>query len=643
MKGLQRLTRRQFVSATTIAAGAALFSGAEPKAGGRPTPAATSNQPGETALKPQPFPLSDVRISAGPFRQAMDADQKYLDFLLADRMLHSFRVTAGLPSSAEPLGGWEKPDNEVRGEFTGGHILTALALMYASTGDEKFKAKGDYMVAELAKCQKALGGGYLGAYPTEFYDRLRAERKVWAPFYVLHKIIAGHLDMYTHCGNEQALGVAENVARWAGNWTKPLSADHMQRVLNNEHGGMLEVLLNLHATTGKQEYLNIANRFEHKRIVAPLAEGRDELKGVHANTTIPKITGVARRYELVGAARDRAIANYFWSQIVHHRMYANGGTSCDEHWRTDPDRLASELTNTTCECCCAYNMLKLTRHLYGWTADPKHFDYYERVLFNHRLGTINPEDGAMMYFMPLASGYWKFYNSPLNTFWCCTGTGVEEYAKLGDSIYWRDANGIFVNLFIASEVRWKEKGILLKQETRFPEEERTTFSIETPKPANFTLRIRVPYWATSGITVRVNGKQVTVAASASSYVTLKRTWQNGDRVEVELPMSQHIEAIPDDPSLQAMMYGPLVLHGRLGSEGLSKEMMYGGFSTKLVGAPVAVPEIVSDKNHPTSWVERVKNEPLTFRAVGQSQPITLVPFYKLWGERFATYWQVRNV
>jgi hypothetical protein len=600
------------------------------------------SRPGADPIPAQPFPLADVRLGAGPFRQAMEANLKYLDFLPADRMLHSFRVTAGLGSTAEPLGGWEKPDCELRGHFTGGHILTALALAHAATGEEAFQAKGDSMVAELAKCQKALGGGYLGAYPTELYDRLRDGRKVWAPFYTLHKIIAGHLDMYTYCGNTQALAVAENLARWVGDWTRPLTEEHRQRVLNVEHGGMLEVLCNLAAATGKQEYLEIASRFEHKRVMDPMAAGRDELKGVHANTTIPKVTGMARRYELAGAARDRAIADYFWNQITSQRMYANGGTSCDELWRTEPGRLTTELTKTTCECCCAYNMLKLTRHLYSWSPEPRYFDYYERALFNHRLGTIHPEDGATMYFMPLAAGFWKFYNSPLNSFWCCTGTGVEEYSKLADSIYWHHAGGILVNLFIASEVRWKEKGIRLKQETNFPEEEGTTLTVESEKPADFALRIRVPYWATRGVTVKVNGKPETVAAKPASYVELNRTWKNGDRVEVTMPMALHIHPMPDDAMVQAMMYGPVLLHGRLGAEGLTKEMMYGGYDTTLVGAPVEAPEIASDRNHPTAWVEKVRDAPLSFRAVGQSQPIALAPYYKIWGERYATYWQVKG-
>jgi DUF1680 family protein len=640
MKKTRDLTRRQFVSTATAAVGAAFLPGAIGAGETDAAPPATGSLE-QITWKARPFPLRQVRLGDGPCRQAMEADRKYLHFLPADRMLHTFRVTAGLPSSAEPIGGWEKPDCELRGHFAGGHILTAFALMHAASGDETLKAKGDYMVAELAKVQKALGGGYLGAYPTEFYDRLRDGRKVWAPFYTLHKILAGHLDMYLHCGNGQALEVAEKLAHWVGEWTRGLSAEHMQRVLEVEHGGMLEVLADLYAVTGKQEYLDTANRFDHRRIFNPLAARRDELKGLHANTNIPKITGVARRYELTGARRDHDIATYFWHEITSQRMYANGGTSCDEHWRTDPGKLAAELTKTTCECCCAYNMMKLTRHLFAWTADPKYFDYYERALFNHRLGTIHPEDGAMMYFVPLASGYWKFYNSPLNTFWCCTGTGVEEYAKLADSIYFHAAGSLFVNLFIASEVNWPEKGIRLRQATKFPEEEGTALAVEAEKPVFLALNIRVPYWATQGVAVKVNGKPQKVVARPASYITLRRRWANGDKVEVSLPMALHVHAMPDDATIQAMMYGPLVLVGRMGMQGLTREMMYGGYDTTLVGDPVPAPEIVGDKKNPVAWVERVAGEPLSFRAIGQSQPISLVPFYKLWGERYATYWKVR--
>ncbi|MBI4164191.1 MAG: glycoside hydrolase family 127 protein, partial [Acidobacteria bacterium] len=316
---------------------------------------------------------------------------------------------------------------------------------------------------------------------------------------------------------------------------------------------------------------------------------------------------------------------------------------CDELWRTDPGKLAAELTMTTCECCCAHSTMKLTRHLYGSTADPKYFDYYERALFNRRRGTINPEDGATMYFVLLASGYWKFCGSRLNTFWCCMGTGVEEDSKFADSNSWHDTNGIFVNPFIPSDVRWKEKGIRLKQETRVPENEGATLAIEAEKRTSIALRIRVPDWAVNGVTVKVNGKPETVTARPTIYVTLSRTWKTGDWVEIGLVMALHTHAIPDDATLQVMKYVPLLLHGRLGTEGLTKEMMYGGYDTTLVGAPIDAPEITSGKNHPTTWVECAKDGPLAFSAVGQSQPIALARFYKIWGERYATYWQVKSM
>jgi len=635
------LTRRRFMTTTAVATGAALLPSATSLVEAHAQPVGPAANREQIAWKAKPFPLTQVRLGSGPFRVAMEANRSYLHFLPADRLLHTFRVNAGIPSSALPLGGWEKPDCELRGHFTGGHVLTAFALMYSSAGDDELKAKGNAMVAELAKCQKALGNGYLSAYPTELYDRLRDGRRVWAPYYTYHKILAGHLDMFLHCGNEQALQVAEGMAGWVGQWTKALSEEHMQRVLQVEHGGMLDVLAELYAVTGKQEYLDTANRFDHKKVFDPLAAGRDELKSLHANTNIPKITGVARRYELAGAKRDHDIADYFWREVTSQRMYCNGGTSCDEHWRTDPGKLAAELTKTTVECCCAYNMMKLTRHLYGWTADPNYFDYYERTLFNHRLGTINPQDGGMMYFVPLASGYWKFYNSALNTFWCCTGTGVEEYGKLTDSIYFHDPQSLFVNLFIASELNWKEKGLRLRQETNFPEEEGTTLVVATEKPVELALNIRVPYWATNRLTVKINGAPQSVSAQPSSYLTLRRPWKNGDKVEVSMPMALHIHPMPDDETIQAMMYGPLVLVGRLGTKDLSRDAMYGGYDTTLVGDPIAAPDIAADKNHPTAWVEPVAGEPLTFRSVGQSANLSLIPFYKLWGERYATYWKVK--
>ena len=589
--------------------------------------------------KVEPFRLSQVRLRKGPFLDALEADRRYLHLLPSDRLLHNFRVNAGLPSSAEPLGGWEKPDCELRGHFTGGHYLSACALMYASAGDSDLKDKGIALVSELAKCQKAHQNGYLSAFPEEFFDRLREGRAVWAPFYTYHKIMAGLLDMYVHCASEEALAVAEGMAGWVYHWQESISDEHMQRILQTEFGGMNEVLGNLSGETGKRQYLELALRFEKTMFLDPLAGHRDELKGIHANTHIPQVIGAARRYELTGEPRYHDIASYFFQEVTSERIYCTGGTSNDEYWRTPPGKLSTELGQYTEECCCGYNMLKLARHIFGWTADPRVLDYYERTLFNSRLGTQNLEDSGMGYFLPLGSGYWKYFNTPYNSFWCCTGTGVEEFAKAADSIYFHDDHDIFVNLFIASEVNWPEKGLRLEQHTGFPEEEGTTLLVHVDKPAEIGVNIRIPYWATQGGTVKLNGTTLPAFSSPSSYFTLDRAWKEGDRVEVRLPMSLRIETIPDDHTLQAAMYGPLVLAGRLGAEGLTKSLSYSAYDTAPSGDPIPVPAIATSRNDPLGWLKPVPDQPLTFQTVGQAQKINLIPLYRLFGERYAVYWK----
>ena len=636
------LTRRDFLASTAAAAGTALVPAWAATPVGA-TIAAGVPLPADAAAAPvRPFPLRRVRLLDGPFLAAQERNRAYLHALPPDRLLHMFRQTAGLPSRAEPLGGWEKPDSELRGHFTGGHVLSAAALMVASTGDEALKGKLDAMVAELARCQQALGNGYLGAYPENFYDRLRDHKPVWAPFYTYHKVMAGHLDAYVHCGNQQALAVAEAMAGWAERWTDPLSEAHMARVLETEFGGMGESLCDLYALTGKRRYLDLSYRFDKKVFLDPLADRRDELQGLHVNTHVPQVIAAARRYELTGAERDRAIADYFWEEVTAARSYCTGGVSNREFWRTPPGHLAKELGPTTAECCCSYNMLKLTRHRFAWTADARAMDFYERTLFNHRLGTQNPEDGTLMYYLPLASGYWKFFGTPLGAFWCCTGTGAEEFSKLGDSIYFHDAQGMYVNLFIASEVDWTEKGVRLRQETRFPAEEGTKLTFRTARPTLLSLHLRIPYWATRGGSVKVNGTPLAAFADPSSYLTLTRVWHDRDTVELSLPMSLHTAPMPDDPSLQAMMYGPLVLAGRLGDAGLTRAMRYGGDQIALQGSPAPVPPIRASRRDPAGWLEPVAGQPLTFRATGQPAPLTLVPLNQVMNERYAVYWQLQD-
>lgn len=590
----------------------------------------------------EPLPLTQVRLRPGPFLDAARTNRRYLMSLDTDRLLHTFRVNAGLPSSAEPLGGWEQPENELRGHFTG-HYLSACALMSASLGDDALKERGGRIVAELAKCQKAHGNGYLSAFPEEFFDRLRAGRDVWAPFYTLHKIMAGLLDMHTHCGNQQALDVLQGMARWTQGWCGPLGEAHMARVLEREYGGMNEVLYNLYAATGEEQWFHLAHRFDHERIFAPLADQRDELKGLHVNTNIPKIIGAARRYELTGETRYRDIAEYFWREVTGRRSYCTGGTSNNEIWGSDPGKLAGELGGYTQECCCTYNMLKLTRHLFAWSGDPQCAGYYERALFNGILGTQHPSDGMTIYYVPLASGYWKLFGLPLHAFWCCTGTGVETFSKLGDSIYFRDQEGLFVNLFIASEAAWPDKGVHIVQDTEFPEKEGTTLIVHCKQPADLALRVRVPGWAKDG-SATLNGRRLEAFAAPGGYLTVSRTWQDGDKLEISLPMSLYAEPMSDDPSVQAIMYGPLVLAGRLGTEGLTQDVLRAE-PTKLRDIPHYRSEPVSALQFHAGtpdlrkWIEPAAGRPLEFRTTGQERNVELSPLYKVIDERYAVYWK----
>ena len=642
MTSFPKFSRRNFLATVGAAAGSAvlpkLLLGQDPVVD-------TSIKDGKPVRrekvpwKVEPFPMKQVRLGKGPCTAAMEGDRQFLQALPPDRLLHTFRINAGLPSSAQPLGGWEAPDCELRGHYAGGHYLSAVALMYASTGDEDLKKNGNIVVEELAKCQTSLNnGGYLSAFPVSFFDRLRNRERVWAPFYTIHKIMAGHLDMFVYTGNEQALETTEKMAGWVAGYTGPFSYDLMQRILGTEYGGMGEVLSNLYAVTGKEYYLHLAKRFDKKWFFDPLAGHRDELKGLHVNTHIPQVIAAARYYELTGDPYYRNIAEYFWEEVVSERTYCTGGTSNHEMWTTDPGILASELSTNTTEDCCAYNMMKLTRHLFGWSPDARFMDYYERLMFNHRLGTINPEDGAMMYYLPLASGYWKTFGKRYDAFWCCTGTGSEEYAKLTDTIYFHDDDSVYVNLYVDSNLEWPEKGLRLTQQTNFPEQQGTTLVVNTNSPRQLGINLRIPYWAQGG-SVKINGMTLTAFASPSSYLTLNRVWKSGDKIELSLPMGLHIDPMPDDHTVQAMMYGPLVLAGKF--DPVTKEMLYGEYQPKP-NDQYKVPEIVADAAQPTGWIEVDSKQPLSFRTVGQSQPMSLVPLYQIIDNRYAVYWKVNN-
>ena len=646
---MDKLTRRRFVQSAAVMAGVELLPSGSLLALAQDPVIDTeraANHKGYEAVewKAKPFPLRQVKLLYGPLREAQERNRVYLSMLPNDRLLHSFRLTAGLPSTAQPLGGWEAPNGELRGHFAGGHYLSACALMYASTGDEALRQKANELVAELAKCQQE--DGYLGAYPATFYDRLKKYQPVWAPFYTYHKIMAGLLDMYVYCGNTQALVMAGRMADWAARWVEPLSAEEWARVQLVEHGGMNEACFNLYALTGEKKYRDLGFRFEHKKFFDPLAAGEDKLAGHHSNTNIPKAIGAARGYEVSSDPRYRTIAENFWHQVAEHHAYCTGGTSATvplsrddgEGWHT-ADNLANQLVPDAEECCCSYNMMKLSRHLFGWTADARFMDYYERLLWNVRLGTQD-EHGLLMYYVSMQPGYWKTFGTAYDSFWCCTGTGAEEYGKLADSLYFHDENGIYVNQFAASEVEWPEKGVRLTQHTEFPAEESTALTVHAVRPVRFALRVRSPYWC-AGMAVRVNGRPEKAAVGANGYVEVDRMWQTGDRVEVALPMRFHTAPLPGNSALQAMMHGPLVLAGLMGRDGLTQQMIYGHEGPSHGGkyTDAVMPEIAAEKGG--AWVEKA-GEPLRFKTVGQPVAMDLKPLYQVLDERYTIYWHVNG-
>src|SRR5262249_48578704 len=371
------------------------------------------------------------------------------------------------------------------------------------------KARADAMVAELAKIQdaeaKRFHPGYLSAFPEEFFDRVEARRKVWAPYYTIHKIMAGLLDAHELCGNAQALDVVTKMAGWVKFRGEHITEAQQQAALGTEFGGMNEVLANIYAATGNDDYLRVARAFNHKAIFEPLARHEDPLDGLHANTQFPKIIGAARQYELTGDERLRDIATFFWDRVVHHRTYVIGGNSDGEHFFPETE-FSKHRSVDGPETCNTYNMLKLTRHLYAWTADPSTMDFYERALFNHILPSQDPRTGMVIYYCPMRPGAWKSFSTPDDNFWCCVGTGMENHAKYGDSIYFHDDRALYVNLFIPSVVTWKEKNVAVRQETRFPEEEATHLTIATKRPVRMAIGVRRPAWTTSGFTIAVNGK-----------------------------------------------------------------------------------------------------------------------------------------
>ncbi|HEY6552890.1 MAG TPA: beta-L-arabinofuranosidase domain-containing protein, partial [Vicinamibacteria bacterium] len=583
-------------------------------------------------------------LGPGPFRDAMERDQSYLLRLDPDRLLHTFRLNVGLASTALPYGGWEAPKVELRGH-TLGHYLTACALMYRSTGEAEWKRRIDYIVGELARCQAASPGagyheGYLSAYPESFIDRVEKGQPVWAPWYTLHKIYAGLLDAYRLAGNRQALGVLTGAADWIAFRVERLTPEQMEASLQMEFGGMNDVLASLYATTGDARHLALARAFDHDAVFDPWARGEDTLDGLHANTQIPKAIGAAREYEVTGESRYRDIARFFWDRVALHRSYAIGGHS-DREAFFPVTEFRRHRSAETAETCNTHNMLKLTRRLFAWEPSARGMDFYERGLYNHILASQEPGRGMFVYLMALEAGRFKTYSTAENSFWCCVGTGMENHAQYGEAIFAHGADDLFVNLLIGAEVEWRAKGVTLRQDTAFPDEDGTRLTWQAREPIALTLRVRHPAWARGPLAVAINGTPVEVASKQGSYAAIARTWRTGDVVDVRFPMELHVETLPGAPDQVALLYGPIVLAGRLGGDGVPSP--YAEEQTAHVRFPPPdVPHFVTSDADWRSRVQLVSRRPLLFRTRGLAQPgdVVLEPFFRVHHERYAVYWTV---
>lgn len=601
--------------------------------------------PEKVTPKTVTFDLRDVKLLDGPFKTAMELNAKYLLSLDSDRLLSGVRQNAGLLPKAPRYGGWESQG--VAGQ-TLGHYMTALAQQYRATGDERFRERLAYIVKELAECQAKDPTGYVAAIPDgkavfEGMKKRGGKMLGWVPWYTMHKLLQGLRDAWLFTGNEQARAVLIRLAEWVDFVTKDLTEQEKEVMLSMEHGGMNETLADVYAITGDSKHLTTARRFCHRFVMDSLARGEDRLNGLHANTQIPKMTGAARLHELTGENYFRFVARNFWEFVVTNRSYAIGGNSDSEHF-FPPVEHHRHLTSATAETCNTYNMLKLTEHLFAWEPDARRMDYYERALYNQILASQDPRTGMFTYFVPMKPGHFKLYSDPTNAFWCCVGTGMENHTKYGQAIYAHSADALWVNLFMASEVTWKDKGLTLRQETKFPESDTTRLTFQCERPVKVTLKLRWPAWTRSFV-VTINGQTLNFAGvEPHSYLPLDREWRDGDVVEYTLPMSLRTEPLPHTTNIQAVLYGPIVLAAELGSAGMASLKLYQDNHNqdfyRNLPAPVT-PVLVAENREVLSRIQPATGKPLTFQTRGLVQPrdVTLIPFYRMHHQRYSVYFE----
>ena len=602
------------------------------------------------------FPVSEVRLTTGVFKNAESLDKCYLLGLNPDRLLAPYMKEAGLLPKAENYPNWE---NTGLDGHIGGHYLSALSYMYASTGDAEIKARLDYFLSEMKRCQDASGNGYLCGVPggkaiwKEIKDgKINANpfglNNRWVPLYNIHKTYAGLRDAYVVAGQEDAKDMLIALTDWMMELVSGLNDEQIQDMLRSEHGGLNEIFADVYGITGDEKYLELAKRFSHRVVLDPLLEKKDALTGMHANTQIPKVIGFKRIADL-GSNKDWSEASeFFWNTVVNNRSVSIGGNSVREHFHKSDDFSSMMTSEQGPETCNTYNMLRLTKMLYQTSANTSYMDYYERALFNHILSSQNPVQGGLVYFTPMRSGHYRVYSQPQNCFWCCVGSGMENHAKYGEMIYALRDKELIINLFIASELNWKETGMVFTQKTSFPEMESTKVVVNTSKTKKMKISFRCPEWIDKDrVAFMVNGKKIEAVLN-NGYYTLDRKWNDGDEIEMSLPMNLRAVQLPDKSSYYSFMYGPIVLAADLG-----KERLDGQFADDSRGGHIAsgpqlplqgFPVIVGDENNIVSNIKKESSDKLEFRLYGtypsRYEGMTLKPFYKTHECRYMIYWEV---
>ena len=608
----------------------------------------------QNGLYANEFPLGDVTLLEGPLKHARDLNIKTLLKYDCDRLLAPYRKEAGLEPKAKTYPNWDGLDGHV-----GGHYLTAMAIN-AATGDEECRRRMEYMISEITECAEAnkknhpeWGVGYMGGMPnsakiwSSFKEGdFRVYNGSWAPFYNLHKMYAGLRDAWVYCGNAQAKRLFLKFCDWAVNITSKLSDQQMEQMLGNEHGGMNEVIADAYAMTGDRKYLECARRFSHKRLLTPLSQRQDCLDNLHANTQIPKVVGFERIAEISGDEVYHTAASYFWDIVTGERTLAFGGNSRREHFPAKDACMDFINDIDGPETCNTNNMLKLTEDLHRRNPEARYADFYEQAMMNHILSSQHPEHGGYVYFTPERPRHYRNYSAPNEAMWCCVGTGMENHGKYGQFIYTHVGDALFVNLFVASELNWKERGVVLRQETAFPYGEESRITITKGK-GSFSLHLRYPGWVRPGeFKVEVNGKPVSVISGPSSYVTIDRKWKRGDVVTIHFPMHASLKYLPNVPQYVALMYGPILLGMKTGTEDMAHliadDSRFGQYASgaKL---PVDQAPILINNNIETipSQLTPVAGKPLHFTlSTKMVNGISgeLQPFFEIHDSRYMMYW-----